>query len=265
VAFTLIYSEADNSIALPRGETVIGRSLACTVVLNDDDVSRRHVRIVVSDDALLEDLGSANGTLLNGERIDGPRALNAGDRIDIGTHRFDVREERRRQSPSGGRPGLEPLDELFDEQSYDDGGSTRSRDALALLTQSVRAWLEDGDKARAESAVSALLEQRLQDAKAGGLGGDPDAVAAAASAAALLAGAGLRRWARYVLELACATGQVPPDDAIAVFESDPPDAREAELLGACLDKLAAARAERLQPDERRRYERLCAIVREVQR
>ena len=49
-------------------------------------VSRRHARIVVSGDrATLEDLGSKNGTFLEGEAVTKPRPLVDGDRVRIGT------------------------------------------------------------------------------------------------------------------------------------------------------------------------------------
>src|SRR5581483_8941268 len=51
-------------------ECVIGRSAAANVRLTDDGVSRRHARIVVVDKTVtVEDLGSANGVFVNGERV----------------------------------------------------------------------------------------------------------------------------------------------------------------------------------------------------
>lgn len=75
--------------ALPRpgssdASIVVGRDAACDVVVADRRVSRRHVRIDVGAHALrFEDLGSSNGTYLNGERE--TRAdLRAWDRLEIG-------------------------------------------------------------------------------------------------------------------------------------------------------------------------------------
>lgn len=70
---------------------VIGRSAGADIVIADDFVSGRHARVVPRDDtAVIEDLGSTNGTLLGGHRVSGPTRLEAGDLIDIGKVRLKV-------------------------------------------------------------------------------------------------------------------------------------------------------------------------------
>jgi DNA-binding winged helix-turn-helix (wHTH) protein len=72
-------------VALKDGENAIGRDSACAIVLQGREVSRRHARILVSGPAVtLEDLGSKNGTKLNGVKIAAPTQLEAGDVIEIG-------------------------------------------------------------------------------------------------------------------------------------------------------------------------------------
>ena len=67
------------------GEIVIGRSSELDMVLVEDMVSRRHAKISVEDgDIYLEDLGSTNGSFVNGEKISRTK-LAEGDRILIGT------------------------------------------------------------------------------------------------------------------------------------------------------------------------------------
>ena len=64
--------------------TTIGRSAECDLVINIDRVSRRHARIQVSSGRLvIEDLGSRNGTWVNGQRIVRPRVLQPGDEIHL--------------------------------------------------------------------------------------------------------------------------------------------------------------------------------------
>lgn len=67
------------------GEVIIGRSPSCTIALEDAKVSRRHVRLVVEDgEAKVMDLGSRNGTLVNGEKLEGEVVLLPGDRLQVG-------------------------------------------------------------------------------------------------------------------------------------------------------------------------------------
>lgn len=67
------------------GPVVIGRSPGADIVIGDDFVSGRHARVTpAGTDAVLEDLGSTNGTLLNGQRVSGVSSLRPGDRIEIG-------------------------------------------------------------------------------------------------------------------------------------------------------------------------------------
>jgi pSer/pThr/pTyr-binding forkhead associated (FHA) protein len=73
------------------GPVVIGRSPGADIVIGDDFVSGRHARLAPSGDgAVLEDLGSTNGTVLNGSPVTSPRALQTGDAIDIGSVRLRV-------------------------------------------------------------------------------------------------------------------------------------------------------------------------------
>src|SRR5262245_53804506 len=62
-------------------ETSIGRGLGNSIVLDDSEVSRRHLVVVRDREGRLfaRDLGSANGTLLNGRRIVVPALLQDGD------------------------------------------------------------------------------------------------------------------------------------------------------------------------------------------
>jgi DNA-binding winged helix-turn-helix (wHTH) protein len=75
----------DREVALVEGENVLGRDPDVAVWIDLNSVSRHHARVVVSDGvARLEDLGSKNGTVLNGERITTSVPLANGDRIKIG-------------------------------------------------------------------------------------------------------------------------------------------------------------------------------------
>jgi len=82
----------DREIALAPGANLIGREPAAVVWIDSAQVSRRHARIVVcADGAAIEDLGSKNGTFLNGQRVSGVRPLSDRDEIGVGPERLVVR------------------------------------------------------------------------------------------------------------------------------------------------------------------------------
>ncbi|HEY6770917.1 MAG TPA: FHA domain-containing protein [Solirubrobacterales bacterium] len=69
-----------------HGELVLGREHATAdLVIPDPGVSRRHARVVTHNGGVIvEDLGSSNGTYVNGERISGPVELGTGDEVQLG-------------------------------------------------------------------------------------------------------------------------------------------------------------------------------------
>lgn len=70
---------------LDRPSTVIGRSGQADVNIDDDGVSRNHLRIVrADDDVIAEEMGSRNGTFVNGTRLEGRLTLVDGDKIQLG-------------------------------------------------------------------------------------------------------------------------------------------------------------------------------------
>jgi DNA-binding winged helix-turn-helix (wHTH) protein len=71
--------------SLNQGSNVIGRTAEAAVCIDRTEVSRCHARILVQGTtATLEDLGSKNGTFLNGQRLQQPAVLADGDEIWIG-------------------------------------------------------------------------------------------------------------------------------------------------------------------------------------
>jgi pSer/pThr/pTyr-binding forkhead associated (FHA) protein len=72
--------------------TVLGRQAECDVLLTEGHASRRHAKLSLeADGAWLEDLGSANGTFINGSRITGRVRLSSGDRLRFDVEEFDFR------------------------------------------------------------------------------------------------------------------------------------------------------------------------------
>lgn len=80
-------------IPLKAGVTIMGRRPDCDVRIPLGTVSRKHCRIVQKDEGfVLQDLGSANGTYLNSQRII-EDVVNAGDTISVGSFHFTVQIE----------------------------------------------------------------------------------------------------------------------------------------------------------------------------
>jgi len=74
-------------------QLVVGR-VGGDLTIDDPLVSRRHAVIRVAAGVLeVEDLGSLNGTWVNGERLEGPRALSAGDFVQLGSVSFEIEGE----------------------------------------------------------------------------------------------------------------------------------------------------------------------------
>jgi predicted component of type VI protein secretion system len=71
--------------ALSTPEVTIGRETSNTITINDAEVSRKHAKMELRGSAYaIQDLGSTNGTFVNGKRITGVQVLNAGDVVSFG-------------------------------------------------------------------------------------------------------------------------------------------------------------------------------------
>jgi hypothetical protein len=70
---------------LLKSEISLGRESTNDIVINDAEVSRRHARLLLQPGGyMIEDLGSTNGTFVNGQRLSGPQTLQPGDRVILG-------------------------------------------------------------------------------------------------------------------------------------------------------------------------------------
>ena len=95
--FRLRYLQHD--FELTEGQFAVGRNASCQLALDDPLVSRRHALFAVRNaTVVVEDLGSRNGVIVNGERIERPHALSAGDRVLIGSQELILIVEARGES-----------------------------------------------------------------------------------------------------------------------------------------------------------------------
>jgi pSer/pThr/pTyr-binding forkhead associated (FHA) protein len=91
-SLVLISSDfSQRTIPLTKSHIVIGRQTDCSIRIPAASVSRRHCEVVIDDDEVyVKDLGSSNGTYVNGKRVE-ETELDAGDLISIGQWVFVVR------------------------------------------------------------------------------------------------------------------------------------------------------------------------------
>jgi len=77
--------QPNQSYEITQELTTLGRDITNDIVINDRETSRHHLRLLRSGDGItLEDLGSTNGTFVNGKRVAGVTPLQNGDMIGLG-------------------------------------------------------------------------------------------------------------------------------------------------------------------------------------
>ena len=78
-------SQPEQQYPISQEITIVGREAINDLVVNDPEVSRRHCRLMLDKGGyLIEDLGSTNGTFVNGQRVTSPVPLYHGDTIELG-------------------------------------------------------------------------------------------------------------------------------------------------------------------------------------
>jgi pSer/pThr/pTyr-binding forkhead associated (FHA) protein len=109
----VISGNAPGSTLVVEDELVIGRHATGAGRLSEDEeISRQHARISheATGNYAIEDLGSSNGTFVNGLRIQTPRILALGDSIETGATTLVVKEIVKRQPPEAAAEGsVEPV------------------------------------------------------------------------------------------------------------------------------------------------------------
>jgi hypothetical protein len=225
---------------LPRGITIIGRSLDCHLTIEDPLVSRQHARIVIDDaGASVEDMGSRNGVRVDGVTIKASTPLSDGMRLRIGTQDFlfcnvdqpgkahakttgvlrlcaSCRMPYPREAPSC--PNCESTEQT-DEDTLTGVGASEGSNAA-------RAW---SAQLLVEALDRALALQRLQDAErilrrataqvdeAVSSGAPVDAASLselAMRAAATTLAANDATWALWILDIYRRTALVPPAEVV---------------------------------------------------
>jgi two-component system cell cycle response regulator len=145
-AYLIVLAGADvgKMFKLTDGETTIGRSHRSDIRLDDDSISRMHVKLDLSGQAVsIEDLNSSNGTMVNGERVF-TEELRDGDKIRLGEttilkFTFHDRLDESFQQKMYNAALRDPLTKIFNKKYFVDqlvveiAYSKRHRAALSLL------------------------------------------------------------------------------------------------------------------------------------
>jgi pSer/pThr/pTyr-binding forkhead associated (FHA) protein len=226
MAYRLRYQAHD--IELPLGEFLIGRSAECQLALDDPLVSRKHAAIRVTKDGVsVEDLGSRNGVLVNGARIDAATPIGNDDRVSIGGQELrvfladdkldaSVREQYRRHTQTLGM-GVSELDVQLAAAAVatpapppDTTATSRGIQSFQLLGGVADKALALGRAEEAERILQSLLLEIVGRARKG----EPmegNVTEQAARYAARLAGAtGKASWIEYVFDLYTALRRPAP-------------------------------------------------------
>jgi pSer/pThr/pTyr-binding forkhead associated (FHA) protein len=88
----LVCLDSHADIALDRAMVVVGRHIRCDVRIDSSRVSRHHCSLALDrDGVLVRDLGSTNGTRINGRRVD-RGVLRPGDELSIAHYRYHLRD-----------------------------------------------------------------------------------------------------------------------------------------------------------------------------
>ncbi len=143
-----------------EGEVVIGRATDSGLQVFDETASRRHARVATEDGRLVvEDLGSANGVYLNGERVRARAVLVHGDEIRIGGVTLQYRADDATERRTVARPPTEDEAGVV-ETSVDAASADPSADADTEAARRRVRLLCDGATAAADAAdeAEALLD-----------------------------------------------------------------------------------------------------------
>lgn len=261
VSYALRYRGRD--IRLRDGVTTIGRDMSCDIVIASPLASRRHAKIVVSDDGVTaEDMGSRNGVLLHSNPINGVAELRVGDLIGIGDEVLELVEAPPLPEPRDNvtlmdmRAVREPLPTEDDLVS-----ATRHADAFQLLGGVVDKALALGRGEEAERLLMTHLKSALAQARRGIQ--LPAELCVAASTYALKLASATKKpfWMNFPIELYDALGAILPIPIIDELYKELRRVRGMDrvLLGHYLDGVKARPD--LNPTERFAVQRIEGLYR----
>jgi pSer/pThr/pTyr-binding forkhead associated (FHA) protein len=158
---------------LSAGRYTVGRSEQCSIPVDDARASRFHAQLTVSSDSVtVEDVGSANGTFLNGTRVRSvPVMLTEGDRVLVGSSEIVVSASMQPNEPAARRPvtippahasTVPPSHRLLQTM----GNATERADSLKLLGEVAERAMRAGHVEDAVRMAGPEVERVLGEIRA---------------------------------------------------------------------------------------------------
>jgi predicted component of type VI protein secretion system len=222
---------------LAPGSYVIGRAPECDFVIHSGLASRQHARLtVLSGGASIEDLGTPNGTFVNGRRLVGTRSLADADFIVIGDVALEISITAGTASgavrPPTPRAASSPGPTLEGAQRH----PTVPARAFEVLESTADSFFEQEQQALAERVLEGWLVQVLAAVRSG-LPREPDGDEAALRQSVRLARAlGAPRWVDYAIELSTVLERPLPGEQLDALE---PVVQRVGVSGVLLDAYLA--------------------------
>src|SRR5262249_40403711 len=134
------------TLLLRKAESLIGRESGCDFRIASSEVSRRHCLLRVSDGYVtVEDLNSRNGTLLNGEPVEGRKGVRPGDRLRIGPLTFVVEYRLSPQAIDRLLRGGDSAEKVSDVELLEEVESAEEGEVEPAQSTEVLAALAEGE------------------------------------------------------------------------------------------------------------------------
>ncbi len=166
-----------------RGEYILGRSPYCSIVVSNALASRQHCAVRLNADGLsIVDLGSRNGTTVNGEALQKERPLKSGDVVRVGSDAIEVvlteGTPQHRTTSSGSRLRLDTKPRIDkqssspparpspdDHESEEDSNTSTRHQTVSLVLELVRVAAQLPDREDAvrtiQRAIDSIIEAKL--------------------------------------------------------------------------------------------------------
>lgn len=226
--------EGKPDFELARGVTIVGRGDGCQLILDDPLISRRHACFVVDDrDVTVKDLGSTNGVLVNGVRIDELCIIVPGDYITLGPYHAELcwvpySSTERAPAPREMHSGRPAIDTMVDRRPSGssvppprsaEAESTGEGSVLQMLSGVAEKAFELGRGSDADRMLRRPLEALLVRVESGAEVESVEVARAGLLATRLARATGQGQWIDYVFRLFHHLRQLPPSVVIDELHS----------------------------------------------